>query len=270
MNTLLVTGGSGFIGSEICKEGLRLGYKVISVSTNENESMRLKHDAPDINIEISDIKDSVKLDLIFKKYKPDIVVHAAAHKHVSLMEKDPQEAIQNNIVGSINVLDACVAANVKHVICISTDKASCPVSVYGQTKLVLEKLVRSYALMSKLHIVAVRFCNVYGSSGSVVELFKRQIANNEPITVTDKRMTRFFISVQEAVTLVFRAINEIPSGRTGFLNAGREVNIWALAEELKRDLHSSVPIIEIGSLPGEKLHEQYIVDPNKLGDIMIV
>lgn len=249
---ILITGGNGFVGRELCRRAKEFGAsEIISLGHSEYNPYAF------VNVEICEITDKQKIDKIFNKYKPDIVIHAAAYKHINLMEQKPQDAIQNNILGTINIFDACVKYDVNICVFISTDKASNPSSVYGLTKQVGEQLVRTYSNFNKTKFIGARFCNVYGSSGSVVQIFKECIENREPLKVTDFKMTRYFIKVEEASKFVFDLIQYANNGDICMLYVERTTNIKELAEFLCKEAGVELPIIETGIRPGEKIHEEY-------------
>mgnify|MGYP003209801785 CR=1 FL=1 len=211
----------------------------------------------DLRVEIASIRDRERVNQLFATYRPDVVFHAAAHKHVPLMEDSPQEAVRNNVFGTLNLVQAADAYGVGKFIQISTDKAVNPTSVMGATKRLCEIILQSMKGRSKTTFAAVRFGNVLGSNGSVVPLFKRQIAEGGPVTVTDKRIIRYFMTIPEAAELVLQA------GAMYVLDMGRPVKILDLAENMIR-LSGYVPyrdidIIETGLRPGEKLYEELLV-----------
>lgn len=211
--TVLVTGGGGSIGSELCRQIVKHHPKrLVIFDIYENNAYDIQQellyqygkDLP-LSVEIGSVRDPRRLELLFDTYKPDVVFHAAAHKHVPLMETSPQEAIRNNVFGTLNTVRAADAHGVKKFILISTDKAVNPTSVMGASKRLCEMVVQSMAGCSQTTFAAVRFGNVLGSNGSVVPLFRRQIAAGGPVTVTDKRIIRYFMTIPEAAQLVLEA-----------------------------------------------------------------
>lgn len=268
-NTVVVTGAGGSIGSELCrqiahyapKQLLLLGHGENSIFKIEQE---LKYNYPLLNLIplIVDVRDREKTNYVFKKYKPQVVFHAAAHKHVPLMELNPDEAVKNNILGTKNVADAADMIQSKVFVLISTDKAVNPTSIMGTTKRVAEMIVQTLANRSKTRFVAVRFGNVLGSRGSVLPTFKGQIARGGPLTVTHPEMTRYFMTIPEAVQLVIQAGAMAEGGEVFVLDMGEPVKILDLAEDLIR-LSGLEPGVDIeiqitGIRPGEKLYEELL------------
>ncbi len=272
---ILITGAGGSIGSELCRQVIRynplklilLGHGENSIFTIERE---LRANFPDLDIEacIADVRDIQRLDQIFARYRPTVVFHAAAHKHVPLMEYNIQEAVTNNILGTQCVLTLAVKYNAKRFVLISTDKAVNPRSAMGASKRVAEMLVQDAARQAAGVFVAVRFGNVLGSRGSVVPLFQEQIAAGGPITITDPAMERFFMTIPEAVNLVLRAGTFGHSGAVYVLDMGAPVRIVDLAHdmiELSGLKPEDVEIRFIGTRPGEKIREElYMTDENML------
>lgn len=214
-------------------------------------------------MEIGSVRDPRRLELLFDTYKPDVVFHAAAHKHVPLMETSPQEAIRNNVFGTLNTVRAADAHGVKKFILISTDKAVNPTSVMGASKRLCEMVVQSMAGCSQTTFAAVRFGNVLGSNGSVVPLFRRQIAGGGPVTVTDKRIIRYFMTIPEAAQLVLEAGAMAKQNELFVLDMGRPVKILELAENMIRlsgyEPYRDIEIVETGLRPGEKLYEELLI-----------
>ena len=209
------------------------------------------------------MRDVDRLESVFEQYHPDVVYHAAAHKHVPLMEDSPNEAVKNNVFGTLNVVRAADKFGVKRFIMISTDKAVNPTNVMGATKRICEMIVQTYARRSKTEFVAVRFGNVLGSNGSVIPLFKRQIAEGGPVTVTDKNIIRYFMTIPEAVSLVLEAGVDARGGEIFVLDMGKPVKIATLAENLIR-LSGYKPGVDIkieytGLRPGEKMYEEMLM-----------
>ena len=268
--TILVTGGGGSIGSELCRQIAK--YKpseLVMLDIYENNlydiEQELKTKYPKLKIEaiVASIRDKKRLESIFEKYNPYLVFHAAAHKHVPLMEKSPLEAIKNNVFGTYNVVNASDKYNVKRFILISTDKAVNPTNIMGATKRICEMIVQAKNKESKTEFAAVRFGNVLGSNGSVVPLFKKQIADGGPVTVTHKEITRFFMTIPEAVELVLQAMTYAAGGEIFVLDMGQPVKIYDLAESLIK-LSGYVPNEDIeikvtGLRPGEKLYEELLM-----------
>jgi FlaA1/EpsC-like NDP-sugar epimerase len=261
---VLVTGGAGSIGSELVREISNYGTKQVVVF-DRNESglfmlqmeLRATHPELDFAIAVGDIQDRQRLAEVFWRYTPDCVFHAAAFKHVPMMEENPLEAVKNNVLGTWNVLEAARAAHVRDFVFISTDKAIHPSSVMGATKRVAEMILQRHPLSPRC--VAVRFGNVLGSAGSVVNVFREQISRGEPITVTHPEVTRYFMTTQEAVQLILQAVTLARGGEIFVLDMGEPVKIVDLAKNMIR-LSGLEPDVDIsirfvGMRPGEKLHE---------------
>lgn len=267
--TVFITGAGGSIGSEICRQIAKFNPgKLVLLGHGENsifdieQELRAEHPGIDYITEILDIKDREKVFLIFERYKPGVVFHAAAHKHVPLMEKNPEEALKNNVVGTQNLAEAADKVRVKTFVSISTDKAVNPTSVMGATKRTVEMLIQSMDLRSQTKFVAVRFGNVLGSRGSVIPTFKRQIASGGPVTVTHPDMVRFFMTIPEASQLVIQAGAMAQGGEIFILDMGKPVKIVDLAKDLIR-LSGFEPDVDIkiqftGIRPGEKLYEELL------------
>ena len=272
---MLVTGAGGSIGSELCRQIANYKpSKLIMLDIYENSlydiQMEFLRKNTKVNIipVIASIRDKKRMEEIFEEYKPVLVFHAAAHKHVPLMEGSPLEAIKNNIFGTYNVVDICDRYGVKKFVQISTDKAVNPTNIMGATKRMCEMIVQAKDKVSKTDYVAVRFGNVLGSNGSVVPLFKKQIAEGGPVTVTHKDITRFFMLIPEAVNLVLQAITYANGGEIFVLDMGEPVKINDLAVSLIK-LSGYVPgeDIEIkytGLRPGEKLYEELLMSEEGL------
>ncbi|TFI75719.1 polysaccharide biosynthesis protein [Carnobacterium divergens] len=269
--TVLVSGAGGSIGSEICRQVARFAPKrMILLGHGENSIYHIHQEMTKSyqqTIEmvpiIADIQDRERMFEVMKQYEPDRVYHAAAHKHVPLMEYNPKEAVKNNIYGTKNVAEAAKSAGVGSFVMISTDKAVNPPNVMGATKRIAEMIVTSLNETGKTKFAAVRFGNVLGSRGSVVPLFKKQIENGGPITVTDFRMTRYFMTIPEASRLVIQAGALAKGGEIFILDMGEPVKIVDLAKKvvkLSGYTEEEIPIIETGIRPGEKLYEELLVD----------
>jgi FlaA1/EpsC-like NDP-sugar epimerase len=265
--TVLVTGGAGSIGSEICRQVLAFGAeKLIIFDIHENglfeiqNELREKFDDKSFDLVLGSIRDRKRVNEIFEKYKPEVVFHAAAHKHVPMMEINPREAVKNNVFGSINVAQAAILYKAEKFILISTDKAVNPTNIMGATKRIAEIIVQLFNRMSDTDLAAVRFGNVLGSSGSVVPFFKKQIAGGGPVTVTHKDMRRYFMTIPEAVQLVLEAGAMADGGEIFVLDMGEPVLIYDLACDLIRlsgyDPDKDIKIEFTGLRPGEKLFEE--------------
>ncbi len=268
---VLVTGGSGSIGSELCRQIASKNPKQLIVfDIYENTTYVLERELkklyPELNFItlIGSVRDKTKLEDVFKKYKPNVVFHAAAHKHVPLMETSPNEAVKNNVLGTYNTAFMADKYNVKKFVLISTDKAVNPTNVMGATKRICEMIIQSFAKKSKTNFVAVRFGNVLGSNGSVIPFFKQQILEGGPITVTHKDITRFFMTIPEAVSLVLQACVYAKGGEIFVLDMGTPVKIVDLAENLIKLAgyrpYVDIDIIFTGLRPGEKLYEERLMD----------
>jgi len=261
---VLVTGAGGSIGSELCRQiAIAIPRQLILLGHGENSifeahgQLRSSHPDLDITPVIADIRDAERLEEIFQQYKPHTVFHAAAHKHVPLMEQNPAEAVSNNIFGTRNVVECCVRHNVERFVLISTDKAVAPSSVMGASKRAAELIVRSAAQRTKSSFSIVRFGNVLGSRGSVIGTFKRQIQAGGPITITHPDMLRFFMTIPEAVHLVLEAGGLGGHGDLFVLNMGRPLRITDLAQDLIKLSGASedIRIEYTGMRPGEKMVE---------------
>ena len=267
--TILVTGAGGSIGSEICRQVSRFNpERVILLGHGENSIYLIYHELIrkfqeiDFVPVIADIQDYDRLLQVFEQYEPAIVYHAAAHKHVPMMERNPKEAFKNNILGTYNVARAVDATRVPKMVMISTDKAVNPPNVMGATKRVAELIVTGFNQRSQSTYCAVRFGNVLGSRGSVIPVFERQIAEGGPVTVTDFRMTRYFMTIPEASRLVIHAGAYAKDGEVFILDMGKPVRIYDLAKKmvlLSGHTENEIPIVEVGIRPGEKLYEELLV-----------
>lgn len=269
--TILISGAGGSIGSEIARQVIRfspkrlllLGHGEYSIYLIEKELRNLKHNGVEIIPIIADIQDRERIFEVMEEYKPDRVYHAAAHKHVPLMEYNPREAVKNNIYGTKNMAEAAKAANVKSFVMISTDKAVNPPNVMGATKRIAEMIVTGLNEKGKTNFVAVRFGNVLNSRGSVIPLFKEQIKNGGPITLTDFRMTRYFMTIPEASRLVLQAGSLAKGGEIFVLDMGEPVKIVDLAKKMIRlsgHTEAEIPVVEAGIRPGEKLFEELLTN----------
>ena len=267
---IMVTGGGGSIGSELCRQLVSHKPKqLIIFDIYENNAydiqQELKINYPDANVVtlIGSIRNVSRLESVFAQYKPDIVYHAAAHKHVPLMEVSPDEAVKNNVVGTWNVARMADKYGVKKFVMISTDKAVNPTNVMGATKRICEMIVQTYNEISKTDFVVVRFGNVLGSNGSVIPLFKRQIEAGGPVTVTDPNIIRYFMTIPEAVSLVLQAGVYAKGGEIFILDMGEPVKIDDLAKNLIRlsgyTLGVNMEIKYTGLRPGEKLYEELLM-----------
>ncbi len=273
---VLVTGGGGSIGEELCRQVMLHNPKqLLMLDIYENSlydielELKAKYPNKDIKAIIANIRDEKRMFEIFEDYSPEIVFHAAAHKHVPLMENNPTEAIKNNIFGTYNLVNACDKYHTKRFILISTDKAVNPTNIMGATKRVCEMIIQAKDKESETEFVAVRFGNVLGSNGSVVPLFKKQIAEGGPVTVTHKEITRFFMTIPEAVSLVLQSITYAKGGEIFVLNMGEPVKIYDLAKSLIElsglRLGEDIDIKITGLRPGEKLYEELLMSEEGLG-----
>ncbi len=268
--TVLVTGGGGSIGSEICRQVAEHHPKMlVLVDIYENTTYdiqnELKNKYPELNLVvlIASVRNTKRMDMIFETYRPDIVYHAAAHKHVPLMEDSPNEAVKNNVLGTWKVVQAADKWKVKRFVMISTDKAVNPTNIMGATKRICEMIIQTYNTRSKTEFVAVRFGNVLGSNGSVIPLFKKQIEQGGPVTVTHPDIIRYFMTIPEAVSLVLQAGAYAKGGEIFVLDMGEPVKIADLARNLillsghKPD--EDIQIVYTGLRPGEKLYEEMLM-----------
>lgn len=275
--TVMVTGGGGSIGSELCRQLVRHNPKMLIIfDIYENSAydieQELKISNPEATIVtlIGSVRNLTRLEAIFDKYRPDIVYHAAAHKHVPLMENSPNEAVKNNVVGTWNVVRMADKYNVGRFVMISTDKAVNPTNIMGATKRICEMIIQMYNEHSKTEFVAVRFGNVLGSNGSVIPLFKKQIESGGPVTVTDPNIIRYFMTIPEAVSLVLEAGAYAKGGEIFILDMGEPVKIDDLAKNLIRlsgyTLGVDMDIKYTGLRPGEKLYEELLMAEEGLQD----
>lgn len=275
--TILVTGGGGSIGSELCRQIAMYNPKrLIIFDIYENNvydiQNELREDFPDMNLNvlIGSVRDRKRLHEIFTKYKVNVVFHAAAHKHVPLMEDSPKEAVKNNVFGTLNLALEASEANIERFVMISTDKAVNPTNIMGATKRLCEMIIQAMDKQSKTEFVAVRFGNVLGSNGSVIPLFKRQIANGGPVTVTHKKIIRYFMLIPEAAQLVLQAGAFAKGGEIFVLDMGKPVKIYDLACDLIKlsglEPNKDIKIVFTGLRPGEKLYEELLMSEEGLED----
>lgn len=275
--TILVTGGGGSIGSELCRQIAGHNPKrLIIVDIYENNAyeiqQELKYKYPDMDLVvlIASVRNTARINNIFEKYKPDIVYHAAAHKHVPLMEDSPNEAIKNNVFGTWKTAMAAATNGCKKFVMISTDKAVNPTNIMGASKRICEMIIQTFNKHYDTEFVAVRFGNVLGSNGSVIPLFKKQIAAGGPVTVTDPNIIRYFMTISEAVSLVLQAGAFAKGGEIFVLDMGEPVKILDLAENLIKlsgyKVGEDIRIEFTGLRPGEKLYEEMLMDEEGLQD----
>lgn len=274
--TLLITGGGGSIGSELCRQIAKMNpLRLIILDEYENgaydvqQELKIAYGAKlDLRVEIVSVCNRIGLERVFSEYKPDIVFHAAAHKHVPLMERNVIEAVENNVFGTLNVVELAEKYEVKRFLMVSTDKAVNPTNVMGATKRMCEMIVQSHSTDSKTLFCATRFGNVLGSAGSVIPLFKRQIANGGPVTLTDKRIIRYFMTIPEASQLVLQCGAMAKNNELFVLDMGNPVRILDLAENMIRlagfEPGIDIEIVETGLRPGEKLYEELLVKTEEL------
>ena len=277
---ILVTGGGGSIGSELCRQLRHYNpAQIIVVDIYENNAYDLQMEfarmyrnnsisyKPEIIVLIASVRDENRMNEIFKEYHPDVVFHAAAHKHVPLMEVSPKAAIKNNIFGTYNVAKAADKYNVEKFVLISTDKAVNPTNVMGATKRMAERIIMAMDKSSNTDFTAVRFGNVLGSNGSVIPLFKKQIEDGGPVTVTHPKIIRYFMTIEEACQLVIQTGAYAKGGELFVLDMGEQVKIIDLAEKLIRlsgySPYTDIAIEFTGLRPGEKMYEELLVDYSK-------
>ena len=273
--TILVTGGGGSIGSEICRQIVKCGVKKLVIfDIYENNAYDIQQElvrkygaSLDLAVEIGSVRDPIRLDCIFKNYRPDVVFHAAAHKHVPLMEHSGCEAIKNNVIGTFNTANAAEKYGVGKFILVSTDKAVNPTNIMGASKRLCEMVIQCRT-DSATSFAAVRFGNVLGSNGSVIPLFKRQITAGGPVTITDKRIIRYFMTSPEASQLVIEAGAKAKCGELFVLDMGKPVRIYDLAVNMIKlmgyEPDRDIEIKEIGLRPGEKLYEELLMKSEDL------
>lgn len=274
---VMVTGGGGSIGSELCRQlaGHGVGHLIIFDMYENNAyeiQQELKRNYPELNLTvlIGSVRNTNRLDFLFRTYRPDVVYHAAAHKHVPLMEDSPNEAIKNNVIGTYKTAMAAIKYGTKRFILISTDKAVNPTNIMGASKRLCEMVIQMCNQKSNTEFVAVRFGNVLGSNGSVIPLFKQQIAAGGPVTVTHRDIIRYFMTIPEAVSLVLQAGAYARGGEIFILNMGEPVKILDMAENLIRlsgyEPYKDIQIQFTGLRPGEKLFEELLMEEEGLQD----
>ncbi len=272
---VLVTGGGGSIGSELCRQIATYNPKqLIIFDIYENNAYEiqneLKRNYPNLSLVtlIGSVRDSKRMDYVFRTYKPEVVYHAAAHKHVPLMEDSPNESIKNNVFGTYKTAECADRYGVKRFVLISTDKAVNPTNIMGASKRICEMIVQTFNAKSKTEFVAVRFGNVLGSNGSVIPLFKKQLEQGGPLTVTDPNIIRYFMTIPEAVQLVLQAGANANGGEIYVLDMGEPVKILSLAENLIRlsgfEPYKDIGIEFTGLRPGEKLYEELLMSEEGL------
>ncbi len=273
--TILVTGGGGSIGSELCRQiATHNPRHLIILDIYENNAYEIQQELlrriPNLNLTvlIASVRDSKKINDVFSRYRPDIVFHAAAHKHVPLMETSPNEAVKNNVSGTLKVAEAAGKNGVEKFVLISTDKAVNPTNIMGATKRICEMIIQSMNKKYATDYVAVRFGNVLGSNGSVIPLFKRQIQEGGPVTVTHKDIVRYFMTIPEAVSLVLQAGAYAKGGEIFVLNMGEPVKIYDLAVKMIKlsgfEPFEDIDIKITGLRPGEKLYEERLMEEEGL------
>ncbi len=270
---VLITGGGGSIGSELCRQLAKMKPKqIIILDIYENGVYDVQQELKfaygnklDLRVEIASITNKAAMAVVFEQYKPQIVINAAAHKHVPLMEHNCVEAIYNNVFGTKNLVELCEEYEAERFMMVSTDKAVNPTNVMGATKRMCEMIVQSASTWGKVKYSATRFGNVLGSAGSVIPLFKRQIANGGPVTLTDKRIIRYFMTIPEASQLVLESGAMAENGDLFVLDMGQPVKILDLAENMIRlSGANNIEIVETGLRPGEKLYEELLVQSDTL------
>lgn len=270
---ILITGGGGSIGSELCRQLAKMKPRqIVVLDVYENGAYDIQQElkmvygaALDLRIEILSITNKSALKRVFETYRPQVVFNAAAHKHVPLMEHNCIEAVENNVFGTLNLVELCEAYNVECFMMVSTDKAVNPTNVMGATKRMCEMIVQSASIGSRVKYSATRFGNVLGSAGSVIPLFKKQIAAGGPVTLTDKRIIRYFMTIPEASQLVLQSGAMAENGELFVLDMGQPVRILDLAENMIRISGAAgIEIVETGLRPGEKLYEELLIKTETL------
>lgn len=280
--TVLVTGGGGSIGSELCRQIAKAEPEALIIfDIYENNAydiqQELLRDYPELNLEtiVGSVQDYTRLEKVFQEFHPEQVYHAAAYKHVPLMEYSPNEAIKNNCLGTLNTVKLSDKYGVDKFVLVSTDKAVRPTSIMGASKRICEMIIQTYDKISNTSYVAVRFGNVLGSNGSVIPLFLKQIENGGPVTVTHKEITRYFMTIPEAVSLILQASVYAEGGEIFVLDMGKPIKIYNLAKQIIRykglEPNKDIKIVITGLRPGEKLYEEMLMEeeglketPNKL------
>ncbi|MBQ8326175.1 MAG: polysaccharide biosynthesis protein [Lachnospiraceae bacterium] len=274
---VVVTGGGGSIGSELCRQiATHQPKQLIIVDIYENnaydvqQELKIKHPELDLVVLIASVRNTNRMNKIFEEYKPDIVYHAAAHKHVPLMETSPNEAVKNNVFGTWKTAQAAAYAGVKKFVMISTDKAVNPTNIMGATKRICEMIIQTFNRHYDTEFVAVRFGNVLGSNGSVIPLFRKQIEAGGPVTVTHPDIIRYFMTIPEAVSLVLQAGAYAKGGEIFVLDMGEPVKILDLARNLIRlsgyKVDEDIKIVFTGLRPGEKLYEELLMEEEGMKD----
>ncbi|MCF2613308.1 UDP-N-acetylglucosamine 4,6-dehydratase family protein, partial [Fusobacterium perfoetens] len=267
---VFVTGGAGSIGSELARQIAKYEpQKLVTIDVNENDiyflelELKRKYQNLDLVSEICNIREKEKLEFLFNKYRPNIVFHAAAHKHVPLMEHNPEEAIKNNIFGTRNVAECANEFGVDRMVLISTDKAVNPTNLMGASKRACELVIEHMNEISKgTKFMAVRFGNVLGSNGSVIPIFRKLIKEGKNLTLTHKDITRYFMTIPEAAQLVIEAGSIGNGGEIFILDMGKPIKIYDLAKNMIRLSNAKVGIDIVGLRPGEKLYEELLYDTN--------
>lgn len=273
---IMVTGGGGSIGSELCRQIVKFEPgKLIILDIYENNAYEIQNelkrafkDELDLDVIIASVRDRDNIFSIIKEHRPNVIFHAAAHKHVPLMERSPREAIKNNVFGTMNVAEAADAFGVERFVMISTDKAVNPTNIMGASKRMCEMVIQGIAKKSKTNFMAVRFGNVLGSNGSVIPIFKKQIKEGGPVTVTHKEIIRYFMTIPEAAQLVIQASAIAKGGEIFVLDMGEPVKIYNLAKDLIElsgfKVGKDIDIEITGLRPGEKLYEELLMDDEEL------
>ncbi len=265
---ILITGGGGSIGSELCRQLAKFSPKTIVIldiyengAYDVQQELRLSYrNVLDVRVEIASITNRRAMEKIFSFYHPQIVIHAAAHKHVPLMEHNCAEAVENNVFGTKILVDLCERYDTERFMMVSTDKAVNPTNVMGATKRMCEMIVQSASTAGKVKYSSTRFGNVLGSAGSVIPLFKKQIESGGPVTLTDKRIIRYFMTITEAAQLVLQSGAMAKNGDLFVLDMGQPVRIYDLAKNMIRlSGAKGIEIVEIGLRPGEKLYEELLM-----------
>ncbi len=276
-NTILVTGGGGSIGSELCRQIVKFNPKqlvIFDIYENSTYDIQLEllrqYKNLNLVVLIGSVRDKARVEEVMSKYKPEVIFHAAAHKHVPLMENSPKDAIKNNVFGTLNLVQSAHKHKIKKFIQISTDKAVNPTNVMGATKRMCEKIILAHNSISETDFVAVRFGNVLGSNGSVIPLFKQQISEGGPVTVTDKNVIRYFMTIPEACQLVLQAGAIAKGGEIFILDMGEPVKIIELAIHLIKlsgyEPYVDIPIKFSGLRPGEKLYEELLLNKDEVSE----